>query len=267
MKKVKKSPALERAEWDFRQIEDHALKAATMWEYGRSCDNLNKSVVLFLETKIDGVKIRQHVAQGGQSSCGVFFKAIPELIASNIISKDCFDRILDLSLFMLSNGHADFPAPWTAVKHRKPKPWTPNDSHILEIYSYLNNREICDKKLQEKIDEPEFLASDNCTYLMEIKWDANVDKIMAQFSKWVRAEAKNHPRPLGQQAQAYTHPLKCLSAYRLQQAGYTFPTAQEFLRKYNDGGRLVPVYANASGWSDAISFARKTLEKLASNNY
>ena len=88
---------------------------------------------------------------------------------------------------------------------------------------------------------------------------------MADFEKWLRAEAKKHPemKQRGKPGQVQIEPLKWLAAYRLRSAGFTFEQAQKKIVAYHDGERVdLPLYADKSRWSNAISRARARLAEL-----
>lgn len=264
MKKNKTAPFLERIEWDFTQIEDCKLDVAAMWEYGRTCKSVRKSTVDFLETAVDGTTIRQHLIQEDSSIYSVMTARLGELASSKKISKNAVGRMIELIEFIVENRRIDFPAPWITEKLKLQKMPALNAASRLAIHSLVREPNYCDKLIRAATAEHNFWSAGE-TFVMVIELDGKVEILISEFSKWVRKEAKKHPRKLGQPTQAQTYPLKCLSAYRLNQAGFTFSRAQEFIRKHNDGGRLIPVFADASGWTDALQYARRKIKNLASN--
>jgi hypothetical protein len=271
MRKTRSTPFLDRAEWDFTKIQDHELTEAAVWEYGRTCEDFRKTAVALLETVVDGLTIRQrlglHIKNPEDLSVfPILTKIIGELCSLKKVPRPVLESILAIFEIMATSGRADFPAPWTAVKRRERELLEPDNSPLLEIHSLLTEQNICDKIRQNAISAPKnYFGLIDDTFVMVIKRNGKVERLISEFSKWVRKEAKKeHPRKLGQPAHAPTHPLKCLSAYRLNQAGFTFSQAQDFIHQHYDSSRLVPLFAEASGWSDALRFARQKIKNLAS---
>jgi len=279
---MKKSPAkLDQSEWDFRQIDDMALPDATTYEYARTSDKLRPAICAWLETDIEGRPARDRMndwnqlcrKHGGRPP--ITDAGIAKLHRMKAEAfKFGYSEIENLAVAHVIELRPDFPAPWMAFPIRYEK--NPNASRIAVNPLAVEYEEIIERARsgENVMDMLESMRaayqSPTAHFVLDINWvghdgrGVTVESVIADFSKWVREEAKNHKLKRGKSSQAQTELLKCLAAYRLSKAGYTYPAAYELLRSKSDGGRLVPIYEDASGWSDAISKARKELSRIES---
>jgi hypothetical protein len=271
MPKRDRAPKLPRSEWDFTQIDDLALADATTYEYARSSDRLRSALCHWLEVSIDGRKVREYIharlllVHNGVESSWISKSQLASRAISRRIECACSPEVSEQwEIFhLIQEKRPDFPAPWTSFQMR----YAPNPNYSTVIIKPLwvtIGATFEALSAGDTLDEIEDRYRRVGGHSLKINWgdSPNVEKIIADFAEWVRGEARHHPRPRGKSAQSPVDPLKWLAAYRLSRAGYTFEAAQEFLRPHNDGGRLVPIYSDKSGWSDAIRRAKARIQRL-----
>jgi hypothetical protein len=296
MNKSKGEPYLERAQWDFTQIGDSALPNATLWEYARTSEIVRKLAATWLDSSFNGKRIRDHLRPKALAKVRKCLKLnlwYSEFDESSKVPVGFWD------LQKLFQFRADFPAPWASLKVEE-QTKVEDKEKLFKEFEIVPLRQLIEEITSEPSallvrrdggwhEEPlETLLGDfgkkrrtvfDSEFGLFINWKGDDGQglrakfLISEFSKWVRKEIKKHPRKLGKQTHTPTYDLKCLAAYRLNQAGFTFneaqvligkqPDAQELIHKDTAFGRLIPAYADPAGWSDALSHARRKLKELA----
>ena len=226
-----------KEEWDFSSIDDLMLQHAIIYEYARTSSLIRSSLCACLDSKINGRKIRDHLldsVKAGHSPDDKISDKVDEAVGG------VENRALSLIILKMK---PDFPKPWPSfsVKYRR----DPDFSRVREktLFSPMVG---------------------GTRHIFDIYWsDSNIDEIVFDFEKWLRKEAKVHHemKPRGRPGQLQGAPLKWLSAYRIQEAGFTFERAQDALKSRTVNWSL-PRYADKSGWSQAITHAKAYLADL-----
>jgi len=237
--KTTTQPSIDRAEWDFSQIDDPAIQDAAVYEYARSCPKLRAKLCRVLNSKIAGRMIREHLH--ARLLLIQNRKRVDWLGTDHERAKvhDEIDRraaVLPWGLwFLIRELRPDFPTPWTSFK----MVWRQNHQPSIRI-----------------------LPGGLGQFGIDINWSHNptVRQIIDEFSIWIRQEAKRHTRPAAKRPQLRAAPLASLAAYRLQESGFTFPQAQAMLKAHGASCTHHPFYSDKSTWSDAIRRARDELK-------
>ncbi len=241
-----KTPSLPpKEEWDFSAIDDPALRHATTYEYARTSSLIRSRLCAYLDSKINGKKIRDHIfdaMKAGRWPDDEVSDKVDETVGGN----------LALSLIILTMK-PDFPKPWLSttikIKYRR----DPAFSRVREL-QFIPGAMTLNYPMRGRT-----------SHILDIYWgDANIDEIVSDFEKWLRKEAKVHHDTMklrGKPGQRQGEPLKWLAAYRLQKAGITFERAQQTLESRKSVWS-VPWYADKSGWSRAITKAKSYLAEL-----
>lgn len=248
-------------EWDFRQIDDLALPHATLYEYARSTKGLRARIVSWLGTKIKRRTVREHLlAAAEKKSDKHLIDRVPVPIRGQILHGTfCAEFPYEL-MELIFESRPDFPAPWLRcpLKYERNSQFSrilcrPMVSTIRHLKKVPNLADAFERS------DPKF----GYHYHLTVDWEgATTQEIIQHLEKWVRAEAKRHVSKRGAPSQAQTWKLKALAALRLRRADFTYAKAQEALRRFSDGNRLVPTFANADGWTDAITRATRELARL-----
>ena len=256
---------IEKAEWDFRKVdaEPLSLPDATVWEYARTSNEVREAALRWIASRVGGKTIRQHIKEGrlsGSNDASLWDTAMmPGLKAVRNF------RLLEL----ITESQRTFPDPWTKVPvgyRRNPKF---RRAMIVPMeWKYRHTIEMLERNGAEKTRNIlNALKSDwgrkRRSFHITIDWQGHTLKdILEDVETELRKEAKNHPELLrGKAAQAPIEPLKWLAAYRLKLAGHTYESAQKLVNPSRDN-RIVPAFADKSGWSDAISRAKNHLAAL-----
>lgn len=248
----KQNEKLPQIAWDFEGIEDLSLDYATLYEYARTSDKLRTAICKVLQTRISGRRIAEHILRALRLKSTARKRPYPDCFPDGVWRR-AHDGLLTAMAgnyklcHIIMHLRPDFPNPWM----RAPITFRRNSDF---------SRVLC----APYRDEPFRPAPE---YELSIFWTgATVKDIVASFEKWVRREAKNHPemKGRGKAGQLPIAPLAWLAAYRLHSAGWTFEKAQEMLARKGASCRHHPFYKDKSGWSDAISKARKLLSRLDS---
>jgi len=101
-------------------------------------------------------------------------------------------------------------------------------------------------------------------HFAQVNWGQSDKQIIADFKRWLKEARPQEVKPVivkGKKAQSNDNSrLKWLSAYRLDAAAMSFPSAKQHIhervgRKLNDPNDLLPRFAHASGWHAAIKKA------------
>jgi hypothetical protein len=170
------------------------------------------------------------------------------------------------------------------VRYRpyEPLDWRSIDPYYGRAISMQPIKRIKDE-LKEKIaDEWEPIeAIDHCLkdhyFIFSARFSrSGTEKIIADFGKLIRKEAKKHPRsPRAKAANPPYDELNWLAVYRLdtarRKAGLTISAAQQALKTYTnktprtDSHTDLPIYAGEAGWSKARSDAQRLMVLLESH--
>ena len=240
-----------------------SLPDATVWEYARTSNEVREAALRWIASRVGGKTIRQHIKEGrlsGSNDASLWDTAMmPGLKAVRNF------RLLEL----ITESQRTFPDPWTKVPvgyRRNPKF---RRAMIVPMeWKYRHTIEMLERNGAEKTRNIlNALKSDwgrkRRSFHITIDWQGHTLKdILEDVETELRKEAKNHPELLrGKAAQAPIEPLKWLAAYRLKLAGHTYESAQKLVNPSRDK-RIVPAFADKSGWSDAISRAKNHLAAL-----
>ena len=233
-----------REEWDFSAIDDPALRHATTYEYARTSSLIRRRLCAYLDSKINGKRIRDHIfdaIKAGRWPDEEISEKVDEMVGRN-----------NSLYFTILTMKPDFPKPWLSstikIKYRR----DPAFSRVKEL-QFIPGATTLNYPMRGRT-----------SHILDIYWKgANIDEIVSDFEKWLRKEAKVHHemKPRGRPGQLQGAPLKWLSAYRIQEAGFTFERAQDALKSRTVNWSL-PRYADKSGWSQAITHAKAYLADL-----
>lgn len=266
------------SEWDFTDISPEEMPDAIVWEYARTSKKISMVINQWLASEIDGKTIGQHLKDAVNvvltnpsesfKRSNLLFEAIdPPRLRSKIVgSSMAFTKAVSDICELILIGRVDFSSHWSAVKmdfqeHRNPvafvSPLKPRILGAIEAFQGNQDTQLTAEALGRG-------------YHLKIKWgeECTVQKIIQDFTVWVTKEAEIHGGVKG--PGRASEPLKWLAAYRLSQAGFTFCEAQAKLLahskkiKYawNEKRSILPIYAEKSGWSDAVLKAKKHLTKF-----
>jgi hypothetical protein len=289
MRATPKLPAA--TEWDFRPVDRILLAEAAEYEYTRQSDKIRALLVRWLETPINGKGVRQHILDAaikrqvdaqaaGSTSPGLLDSCFPSGILDEIIkvgqelTPQCFyfyESILQ--------HRPDFPNPWTSCKVKgawnekfKRVHLRPMDQELKFFFKRAEEWPGGRKDYLEKISGS-YLTD---KYRMDIDFFADgrlstVKEIVADFEKWLRSEVKRTGQKMrvGRVAKVEhaAYPLKCLAAFRLRRAGFTYDAAASALQRIattKEDAWFIPLFENAPSWTKAIQFAEKKLAEINS---
>jgi hypothetical protein len=294
----KPNPTLPPAEeWDFRQVDPILLTNAAEYEYTRQSDKIRVLLVRWLDTPLQGKRVRQHILDAcikcqTETASGKLFGSIdpyfPKGIQTQIfeIGKKLMqkrtpdhhvyyepDPFLYYEMFL--QHRPDFPNPWTRMKIKGA--YNENFKRVRlrpmeqEFEFILKRAEEWPKGWKDYLEMRRRISSDR--YQLDIDFFADgqlstIDEIVVDFEKWLRAEVKrtNKKMRIGRNAQVEqaAYPLKCLAALRLRRAGFTQKAAANALQPFENSSWIVPYFKNAPSWTRAIQFAEKKLAAFES---
>ena len=269
-----------QAEWDFRQTADSLIEIVVLYEYARTHGAFREPLTRWLRQRVDGKALAAHLLDALRKGDDKRHRKLKAAHPVTDLPRSM--RTWEL-VELIANHRPDFPAPFFA--YSKSPLTVARNPRFSRIRARSFIREAVQAKAIFDEDKTAGRYSDFGQYLhvlhdddfaVTIKWDgATVDEIVSDFSRWLHIEAKNHKermKPRGHRGKAPAEKLKWLAALRLRNAGFTFEAAQAALRKFDDSNGLkgsaqkfLPLYADASGWSDALRGAENELSKLASN--
>lgn len=269
-------PAAE--EWDFHQVDPILLSNAAQYEYARTSDKIRVPLVRWLDTRLKGKKIRQHILdacikQQTETASG-------KLLGGLHFPKGIETQIIEIGEKLTPNGYCwyeailkirpDFPQPWTRMKSKGEYNENFKRVHLhpmeQEFKYILDDAGRWPRGWKDYLEMRRRISSDK--YRLGIDFFADgrlstIDEIVADFEKWLRAEVKraNKKMRTGRNAQVEqpAYPLKCLAALRLRRAGFTYAAAANALQPFESSSWIVPYFKDKSSWTKAIQFAEKKL--------
>jgi len=278
---MKTKPSLPPAcEWDFHRIDPQLLRTVAVYEYARTSEKVRTPLVRWLDTILNGQKVRQHI-----------FNAI---LAANKCGRDvaeCHPKGLWQQIYMsapdqgvwalevhsiIMETRPDFPVPWIAdgvkISVERDLEFSRVRCTPLEYtFRRLAERDGGKIGLKRLLELEGQVAKRWGDYKLEIDWYAEnelstIAEIVGDFEKWLRAEVadKKPKMRTGRNAQAEqtAYPLKCLAALRLRQAGFTYEAAANALQRMQSSSWIIPFFKNAPSWTKAIQFAKKSLADI-----
>jgi hypothetical protein len=289
----KKNPALPPAtEWDFRQVDRILLRDAAEYEYARTCDNIRVPLVRWLDTRLKGKLIRQHIIDAGikrqaeaQKAGAKILGPLPDCHFPSGVLDQIFEagqRITPQCFYLyeaIAQYRPDFPNPWTSSKVKGA--WNENFKRVhlrpmdQELRFFFKRAEEWPKGGKDYLEKISRSFLDN-KYRLDIDFFADgrlstFDEIVADFGKWLRAEIKRKKikMRIGRAAKVEqaAYPLKCLAAFRLRHAGFTYEAATDALQAIaltKEDAWFIPCFENAKSWTQAIQFAENRLAEINS---
>jgi hypothetical protein len=252
-------------EWDFRKVQQPELEIATLYEYARTSDKIREATWKWLNTMLDGKPLGLQILNGLKT--GKRFGVGFDLEVSGR------EAMQSLELYnLITENRPDFPTPWL-INGKSPVTITKNPNYrrvrVEPIEKTADRvKKLCAMRKAHggKLGEADWFKEVYAeNFMMSIRWHGfTVKEITADFEKWLRGEAKNHPemKQRGRAGQMPVAPLKWLAAYRLHKAGVTFEAAQIRLEMEKDSYGYLPRYSEKSGWSDAIKNAKRLIAKV-----
>lgn len=276
-------------EWDFRKADPLLLREAAAYEYARTSEKMRKTIVQWLETKSHGKTIRESIFDAGIRSQQISRQTRLDDFAfppgAYSVGKQLLPEGAVYFYAAMLKHRPDFPDPWTKVTFT---------GKLNDRFSRLKLRPMggefgaikCDVKRAKEWpkgweDYFEFRSKESPnTYKLEIGFAADgrlstVDEIVSDFEKWLRAEVKRTKPKMragrNSQLEQTAYPLKCLAAYRISRAGFTFDEAQAALSrartvyKFSDNDLcFIPIFNQAASWTKAVRYAENTLASIES---
>jgi len=280
------------AEWDFRQADRILLDDAARYEYARDCENIRVPLVRWLDTPLDGKRIREHIRDAGikrhaeaqktgAKTLDILDPYFPSGIGGRIFE---IGQKLTPQCFYLWEAivqhRPDFPNPWTSWKVKGA--WNENFKRVHlrpmnEVFKFtLEQAERWPQGWKDYLKIKQRIHANE--YRLDINFFANgrlstIDEIVSDFEKWLRVEVKRTGLKMrtGRLAKVEhaAYPLKCLAAIRLRRAGFTYDAAACALQEIaltKEDAWFIPIFENAPSWTKAIKFAEKTLADFESGN-
>lgn len=239
-------PLPAKEEWDFRQVPVEAVADCVLWEYSRQSDVVRPAIKEWMESKVSGETVVQHLCDGAVTRSCFIGGATP---AHREVYEEGLRVTKDFRLLQLIEYRKDFPAPWL----RKPPK-----------YAVDHNGNLVRPRRVTVIEGRRKLM--NGDLVLQVDWtEATAEEIISEFRCWVRTEAKKHAdemRQRGKPGQLPFDPLKWLAALRLKNAGFTYEAAYTALEGCSDGGNVIPIYSEPGGWSRAIRNANCRLRTM-----
>jgi hypothetical protein len=275
--------------WDFRAIPDSLLLAVAVAEYLRSWKEFRAAAVEWLQSKIDGRTVRDHIFAARKKNLSCFSGKVWESLPQNWITD-----------FMRLESDCAYPVPFTwliekgFIVESKPKPAEPtiitvpgHPGKSLKLDTEKSHKEFAYRRLVDvhPMDKhrTEFVSKmlsfpdveDSYGYHLQISFDLhrNEDLVKA-FKFWLAQEAKKKRKIAvhGRASSSKWHRLKQLAAKRLSNAGLNYKAAmlvihaREKAMPIDDKHDVLPKYKSAGAWNDAVKEANLIIEKMKHNS-
>ena len=274
--------------WDFRTIPDSLLLAVACAEYLRSWKEFRAAAVEWLQKKIDGRTIRDHILDARKKNLSCFSGKVWESLPQKWITD-----------FMRLERDCAYPVPFTWLIEKgfivegKPKsveptlitvPGHPGKSPKLDtekLHKEFACRRLVDVQPMDK-HKVEFVSSmlsfpevgESYGYFLQINFDLhrNEDLVKA-FAFWLAQEAKKKRKIAvhGRASSSKWHRLKQLAAKGLSDAGLNYKDAMRMIAErekaapMDDKHDVLPKYKSAGAWHDAVKEANLIVEKMKHN--
>jgi hypothetical protein len=270
--------------WDFRKVPDSLLRTAIRFEYLRSWPEFRAAAIGWLQQKIDGQSIRDHLMDARDKKIYGF----PEKVRKTLPPKWHY-------AFYYLEADCCFPAPFTWLLEKgiiRERPTLKNKSTSFTITQGVAIR-FTEKELEVLLgrfveihpmnkEQVEFALKmlsfpeigESYGYHLVINFDLhrNEDLVKA-FAYWLAQEAKKKRKIAvhGRASSAKWHRLKQLAAKRLSEAGLNYKDAllkiaeHEKTALLDDKNSVLPKYNSAGAWHDAVKEANLMVEKLKDN--
>lgn len=275
--------------WDFRAIPDSLLLAVAVAEYLRSWKEFRAAAVEWLQKKIDGRTIRDHILDARKKNLSCFTGKVWESLPQKWITD-----------FMRLESDCAYPVPFTwliekdFIVESKPKPVEPtlitvpgHPGKSLKLDTEKFHKEFAYRRLVDvqpmNKHKVEFISkmlsfpevSESYGYFLEINFDLhrNEDLVKA-FAFWLAQEAKKKRKIAvhGRASSSKWYRLKQLAAKRLSDAGLNYKAAWEVITgrektaPMKDSHKVLPKYNSPGAWHDAVKEANLIVEKMKHNS-
>lgn len=214
-------------EWDFRAIgSEHEAKRAWFYEYGREVEWLYRFAESVLDEKMASTDDRQA-------------------------------RLRYLDSWILFELPLYWPVPWMLLRGKSALVYPPRQgaSSVVSVDT-ARWREMIENGAQGRLA------------LLEIDWERGLKTVCEDFKKWARHAAPRKTVGAKRGKRVNTSSLlklKWLAAYRLSRAGMSYTKAKALLdaarKEGGDAHALLPTYASAGGWDDAVKKAQALLRE------
>lgn len=272
--------------WDFRAIPDSLLLAVAVAEYLRSWKEFRAAAVEWLQKKIDGRTIRNHILDGAKKNLPCFTEKVWESLPQKWNTD-----------FLRLETDCAYPVPFTwliekgfIVESKPPEPTLitvpghPGKSLKLDTEKF--HKEVAYRRLvnvqpmnKHKVEFVSRMLSfpevgESYGYFLEINFDLhrNEDLVKA-FAFWLAQEAKKKRKIAvrGRASSSKWHRLKQLAAKRLSDAGLNYKAAMPVIAArekavpIDDKHDVLPKYSSPGAWHDAVKEANLIIEKMKRN--
>lgn len=280
--------ALSPYNWDFRTIPVSLLKDAIGHEYLRAWPEFRAAAIKWLQTKIDGRPIRDHIMDAASKN----LRSFPENVWAALPKEWYYE-------FHVLEHDCAYPVPFTwllekGIYRELPrKPLEPTSIAVpghpgkllkldtKKLFKEFSNRRLVDihpmnkhrvKFVSKMLSFPE--VGESYGYHLEVNFDLhrNEDLVKA-FAFWLTDEAKKK-RKLKVQGKASSpkwHKLKQLAAKRLSDAGLNYKDAWGVIVKREKAvptpanDKVFPKYNSPGAWHDAIKDANSMVKNMKQN--
>ncbi len=272
--------------WDFRAIPDSLLLPVAVAEYLRSWKEFRAAAVDWLQQKIDGRTIREHIIEAHSQNLPGFPQKVWESLPQRWLTD-----------FMRLETDCAYPVPFTWLiekgligERRTLEPTTitvpghPGKSLKLDtekLHKELSYRRLVNIHPMNK-HRAEFVSKmlsfpevgDSYGYHLEINFDLHRNKdLVKAFAFWLAQEAKKKRKIAvhGRASSSKWHRLKQLAAKRLSDAGLNYKAAiqvidaREKAAPIDDKHDVLPKYNSPGAWHDAVKEANLIVEKMKHN--
>jgi hypothetical protein len=253
--------------WDFRTIPDSLLKAAIRFEYLRSWPEFRAAAIKWLQQKIDGIPIQEHLIRARDNKVYGF----PEKVRKTLPQEWHY-------AFYYLEADCCYPAPFTWLLERgiirelsvqKSKKAELFLMRPVQIHPMNKDRLGFVSKM---LSFPE--VGESYGYHLEINFDLHRNEdLVKTFAYWISTEAKKKRKIAvhGRASSPKWHRLKQLAAKRLSDAGLNFKTAIRTIDDHekavpmDDYHKVLPKYNSPGAWHDAVKEANSMVEKMKKN--
>ncbi|HXI73648.1 MAG TPA: hypothetical protein VNN22_25170 [Verrucomicrobiae bacterium] len=274
--------------WDFRAIPDSLLLAVAVAEYLPSWKEFRAAAVEWLQKKIDGRTVRDHIFDARNKNLSYFTGKVWESLPQKWITD-----------FMRLERDCAYPVPFTwliekgFIVESKPKPPEPtvitvpgHPGKSLKLDTEKLHKEFAYRRLvgvqpmnKHKVEFISRMLSfpevgESYGYHLEINFDLhrNEDLVKA-LGFWLGQEARKKRKIAvhGRDSSSKWHRLKQLAAKRLSDAGLHYKDAlrtiaeREKAAPMDDYHEVLPKYNSQGAWLDAVKEANLIIEKMKHN--
>jgi len=274
--------------WDFRAIPDSLFLAVAVAEYLPSWKEFRAAAVEWLQKKIDGRTVRDHIFDARNKNLSYFTGKVWESLPQKWITD-----------FMRLERDCAYPVPFTwliekgFIVESKPKPAEPtvitvpgHPGKSLKLDTEKLHKEFAYRRpvgvqpmnkhkvefISRMLSFPE--VGESYGYHLEINFDLhrNEDLVKA-FGFWFGQEARKKRKIAvhGRASSSKWHRLKQLAAKRLSDAGLHYKDAlrtiaeREKAAPMDDYHEVLPKYNSQGAWLDAVKEANLIIEKMKHN--